>query len=200
MYNSKRKFGIEFRGTQKEKNRLIAYDKTLDLHKSANRDFVRQLANPVRMFHQADNTLRIETNHTSLKNIRDRLTIHDNTLESVLNSTTPVNHNFLLKVMNYRKDKQLDLFDEFKKMNLDADSYIRLMGISAIYEKCNNDRKLTKEFFKFMYGDRFSYQYYKSTTPLKKLLDEAIFTAQGVDEAKMLTITDKLLKELKKTA
>lgn len=199
-YDKKSEFGIEFRGTQKEKNRINIYDKYLDLQKSANKDFIKHLPNPLHVYNQAQQTIRIESNHSKFKSIRDRLNISDNSLCSILNSTAPVNHDVLIKVMNYRKDKQLDIFEEYKKMNLQGDDYVRLKGIQTIIRECNYDSKLSKEFFKFIYGKNFKYHYYKSGTSIRQLIRQAQVDRVGESDSVVLTITDRLLDVLKKTA
>jgi hypothetical protein len=200
IYDSKHQLAVEFRGTQQEKNRLICYDKYLDLKRSKNKEFRESLPNPVLMFTQAQNTIRIESNTTTLKSARDRLSIPDNNLVTILNSKEAVNYNCLKKIMNHRKGQQLDIFDEYKKMNIQGVDYIRMKGIQSIITECRNDSKLIKEFFKFILGDRFNYYFYKSSVPIKKLIQESKMMNSKTDESKILTIADRLLDELLKVA
>jgi len=199
MYNSKTKFGVEFRGTQKEKNRLICYDKLLDLHKRQNRDFIRSLPYPSKVYDQAKQTIRIESNVGQLKSARDRLSIPDNKLISILNSDEPVNHNFLMKIMNHKRDTQLDIFEEYKRLNLSPNKYVYLKGIQTIIAECEYNQTLIKQFFKYIYGDRFSYYFYKASTPIKKLIQDAMIQQSDVEEGVIISITDRLLAELLKT-
>jgi len=200
MYNSKTKFGVEFRGTQKEKNRLICYDKLLDLNKPQNRDFIRSLSEPKQIYNQAQSTIRIESNIGQLGAARDRLSIPDNKLISILNSKEPVNHNFLKKIMNHKRDKQLDIFEEYKRLNLSPNNYVYLRGIQTIIAECDYNHTKIKQFFKFIYGDRFSYYFYKASTPIKKLIQDAQISQSKVEQGLILSITDKLLEELLKVA
>lgn len=170
-YQSKTKLGVEFAGTQEEKNRLICYDKMLDLMKSANKEFIKSLVNPISVFNQADKTIRFETNHTAFRSMRDRFNISQNNLQEVLNSTTPVNHNFLKKVL--QSSSQLTLFDEIKQYKGRGMEFIMMKGYEHIIRELNCDPIAVRTFFKDALGER-SFKYYwtqvKSMPTIKEMV------------------------------
>lgn len=194
-YESQKKLGVEFSGTQQEKNRLICYSKNLDLLKKENKVFIRSLNNPTKMFYEAEKMIRFETNHTTFKSIRDRFGIHDNTLQSVLNSQLPVNHNFLKKILNERSG-QMTLFEQYRAMNIDPMGFIYVKGIEGIILELGCNEGALKQFFKQLLGDRFKYFYYKSAIPIKNLVMKV--KAEQVKELKneVTPICQRVLDQL----
>jgi hypothetical protein len=198
-YESKRKLGVEFAGTQQEKNRLIVYSKNLDLLKKENRGFMSSLTNPVKMIRDAENMIRVETNHTTFKSLRDRFGIADNRLQSMLNAPLPVNHNFLKKVLNTRSG-QMTLFEQYQSMKTDPMTFIYMKGIEGIIYELGCSELSVKQFFKQLLGDRFKYFYYKSAVPISKLIKK-VKTEQTKDmKSEVSTICQRVLDELLKAA
>ena len=71
--NSKRNQGITFKGSQtSQKNRLIMYNKNLDLKKAGNKLFMASLKKPMLLLESSKNNLRCELNMTDFKFIRER--------------------------------------------------------------------------------------------------------------------------------
>lgn len=170
-YESTKKLGLEFAGTQKEKNRIICYDKTKDLDKSANQKFMQSLVNPLLVRNVADKTLRFETNHTTKRSILDRFKILDNNLHEVLGSVSPVNHNFLKKVLG--SDYQISLFEEWKNFDGDPNSFIYRKGVENIIKQLDFDAGQIKRFIKEIYGEsNYKYHWHSSKNSIKKLLIE----------------------------
>jgi hypothetical protein len=198
-YESRKQLGIEFAGTQHEKNRLICYSKDLDLLKRQNQEFMKSLHNPVKMHHEAKNIIRVEVNHTAFKSIRDRLGIADNNLQSVLKASKPVNHNFLSKVLSAGKG-QTSLFEQYEQMNVTAKQFIFVKGVESIILELGCNDIAVKQFFKQLLGDRFGYFYYKASYPIKDVLLK--LKAEQTHELKheVNTICRKLLTELLKAA
>jgi len=178
-YESTKKLGLEFSGTQKEKNRIICYDKLKDLDKSANDKFMASLIHPMEMRERADKTLRFETNHTTRRSIIDRFKVTENNLQEVLNSTTPVNHNFLKKVLN--TDYQISLFDEIKNYKDNPQTFVMIKGLEHIIKQLNFDEGSIKRLFKELYGENnFKYNWYRGKQPIKDLLSK--MKLQGVQK------------------
>ena len=170
-YESTKKLGLEFAGTQKEKNRIICYDKLKDLEKTANKKFMESLMHPIEMRDRASSTLRFETNHTTKRSIIDRFKVKENNLREVLHSNTPVNHNFLKKVLS--TDYQISLFEELKKFDGDPHTFIYRKGLENIIKELNYDEGQVKRFIKELYGDaNYKYHWYNGRQPIKKLLME----------------------------
>jgi hypothetical protein len=178
-YESTKKLGLEFAGTQKEKNRIICYDKLKDLEKSANDKFMASLIHPMEMREKANKTLRFETNHTTRRSIIDRFKVPENNLQEVLNSTTPVNHNFLKKVLN--TDYQISLFDEIKNYKDNPQTFVMIKGLESIIKQLNFDEGSIKRLFKELYGENnFKYNWYRGKQPIKDLLSK--MKLQGVKQ------------------
>lgn len=199
-YESKRKLGVEFAGTQQEKNRLIAYSKNLDLLKKENRSFMAILSNPVKMIREAERMIRVETNHTAFRSIRDRFGIAENNLQSLLNAPLPVNHNFLKKVLNTRSG-QMTLFEQFKSMDIGPLDFIYIKGVESIIYELGCNENAVKQFFKQILGKNFKYHYYKKEPMSIMNLVKKIKSEQVKDlKSEVTTICQRLLDELKQVA
>ena len=71
-------------------------------------------------------------------------------MKSVLNSTAPVNHNFLKKILNVSDVKQTAMFDEledFKSNGGDGLEFILMMGIQTIIARLDCNDVMVKAFF-----------------------------------------------------
>ena len=170
-YFSKKKQGIEFRGIQQEKNRMIVYAKHLDLLKAANRSFMQSLKNPAKVIQAAEKSLRFEVNHTALRSIRQRFDCADVYLKSVLNSTAPVNHNFLKKILNVSDVKQTAMFDEledFKSNGGDGLEFIVMVGVQTIIARLDCNDVMVKSFFQQVFPNPETFKNYWYGKGLKK--------------------------------
>lgn len=199
FYHSTKKLGVEFAGTQLEKNRLICYSKNLDLLKSANKKFMAGVKNPLRLIHESSKQIRVEVNHTSFGAIRQRFGVFENTLQGVLLSNKPVNHDFLCKVT--KPTNQLDIFDDIQTSGLMGWEYIQVKGLEWIIKECGGDHVKSKEVFKYLLGDRFKYHYYKKQSkgrlPIKDLIKKVNIENTGELRGRVNEITQRLLNELK---
>lgn len=197
---SKNKQGIEFRGTQGEKNRMIVYNKKLDLLKPANRDFVKSLENSAKLIQEADKQLRFEVNHTQLRAIRGRLDIPDNSLKNVLSSGVPVNHNFLKKVMAVTDIKQTSLFGEWQDFQGDGRDFIFYKGLQSIIQSLECSDVLVKNMFQSLFNneDLFKYHWYKKKNSIKQVLEAEQVKAYGVESETSDKIVNKVLECLLK--
>jgi hypothetical protein len=199
-YNNKIKKGIEFRGTQTEKNRIIIYSKHLDLLKYQNKDFLKSLSNPTKMYNDAVNQLRFEVNHTHFKSLRNRFDVETNSLKNLLNSSAPVNHNFLKKVLSTKEIKQTRLFDEYLNFNSDAFAFIEYKGLQSIIKELNYQDQTIKDFFKNMFPDEntFKYHWYRKKNNIKSIMQFMNSERFKIDASYTDNITNKVLQELKK--
>lgn len=163
------KLGIEFRGNQiVNKNRLIIYAKHLDLLKSANKAFLKTLnGNECKMMELAKKQLRFEVNHTDFKSMRQRFNVPENSFKLLLESTEPVNHNFLKKVTSTKDFKQTTLFDEAIKYK-DFFLFLQYTGIKTIVRELNYDDAVIRNFFKeFLSDTQFKYHWHGKQTKNK---------------------------------
>lgn len=200
LYDSRKKLGVEFRGTQLEKNRLIAYAKNLDMLKPENRNFIKSLNNPGRIIQDAECMLRFEVNHTAFRSMKDRFGIADNSLQQVLKSSQPVNHDFLLKVLRGRSSEQLNLFDslkQFEESGGSGEDFVRMKGIEGIVHELNSDDTVVYDFFKQVYKDNFKYQFYKRKNPIKQILANVKAKSYGQEIVESNHICNLILAALK---
>lgn len=198
--NRKSELAIEFRGTQQEKNRIIVYAKHLDLIHSKNKEFMRSLSNPTKMYNDAEKQLRFEVNHTHFRSLKNRFEVETNSLKNLLNSSAPVNHNFLKKVLSVKDVKQTNLFNEYLNFKSDVYSFIEFKGLQSIIRELNYQDQVIKEFFKNMYQGKnnFKYHFYKKKNSIKQLIENMNSERLKIDVGSSDSITNKVLQELKK--
>jgi hypothetical protein len=182
-YESKNKLGVEFFGTQEEKNRLIVYDKKLDLLKHQNKAFRESIPNLLMMYTQADKTLRFETNHTSFRSMRNRFDVDQNNLQEMLNSKSQVNYNFLSKVMN-KEFTQVSLWDELKNYEGKGIDFVMMKGYENIITELGCDKIAVKKFFKELLGER-SFKYYWSQVKTMPTIQEMLTRLKIQSEKEM---------------
>lgn len=139
IYSASRNKGIAFMGDQQvEKNRLIAYCKIVELQTAKNKEFMRALSNPLLMYTNAKDILRIECNHTSFKSIRSRMQIGDILIKSVLSQGKNPNVWMLDKITQPNKANQLLLFlGQYPPDQYKFDMLIRIEGLSQLVRKAN---------------------------------------------------------------
>jgi len=200
-YHTKKKQGVEFRGTQEEKNRLIGYSKKLDLLKPANRNFLRSINDSTRLIDMADKQIRIEVNHTTHNSIRDRLGIPDIRLPNVLNSTNPVNQNFLNKILNPGKKQTVDLFvqlENFEERGFDKSGFVYMVGIQTLIEWSDYSEEPLKALFQRIYpnNNTFKYHWFKKSDSIKKILESMKCKQFGLSVESVNNICNRLLNEL----
>lgn len=203
-YETKKTLGVEFFGTQQEKNRLIIYDKRLDLEKAQNEEFRKSIPNIAKMYAEAEKTLRFETNHTSFRSMKDRFKVSQNNLQEMLNSQSKVNYNYLNKVLKF-DFRQATIWDELKTFEGSGAEYIKFLGIKAVAEKCNYETTSIRLFLKEAYGER-KFKYLWSQTKYEMTLKDMITKLQIENEkqkgnleadTKPLTICNSVLEALK---
>lgn len=199
-YESRTKLGVEFQGTQDEKNRLIFYSKDLDLLKPANKKFMHTIVNPSKMLEAAMSSIRVEANHTSFKSMRQRFGINDNNLQQILSAPMPVNHNFLMKVINHQRG-QLSLFEQYRDMNVSPHEFILRKGVETIIQELGCNELEVKQFFKHLFGEKFKYHWYKnkSRIPISEIVREVKARKVG-DVRELHGICHRVLEALKNMA
>ena len=202
LNNTKHNQGIVFQGTQQEKNRLICYDKSLDLLKNDNKHFMASLTNAGRVYNRALGITRVEVNHTSFDAIKDRLGIETNTLSEILTSSKPTNHNFLRKVLKVQEHKQLTIYDrilDYLNDGKDGAETENDIGRRTIIEQCNYDETLLKAIYRELYPNRnlFNYHWHRSDRAIKKKL-EHLKNSRNTEQLQMTqTVCNRLLEQLR---
>lgn len=203
-YFSKKKQGIEFRGVQQEKNRMIVYAKHLDLLKSANKNFIKLLSNPAKIIEAAEKQIRVEVNHTHLRSIRQRFDCGDVYLKSVLSSRSPVNHNFLKKILNVSDVKQTSLFDELETFKCDGGDgmqFIIMMGIQTIIVRLEYNEVMVKSFFQQIFPNPETFKNYwygkgSKQYSIKKILEAMQHDKYNIKGGEIDSICNKVLHQL----
>jgi len=195
-YNTRKNIAFEFRGTQQEKNRIIGYAKHLDLLKPANKNFMKSLPNPNMMYEEASKMIRFETNHTTFKAMRQRFNADQNNLQNMLKSNTPVNHNFLLKVIK-GGNQQGCIFEELQNYEGNIKQFIMIKGIENIIQSLNYEEASIRAFFKRGYenDNTFKAAFYKGKYSIKKMIEE-LRSKKEFPQAMPNTIVTKCLDAL----
>jgi hypothetical protein len=185
-YESKRKLGVEFQGTQQEKNRLIVYDKKLDLLKHQNKEFRQSVPNLLMLYNEADKTIRFETNHTSFRSMKKRFEVNQNNLQEILTSNSKVNYNFLSKVLS-NEFKQSSLWDEIKTFEGKGIDFVMMKGFENIIKDLDCDKIAVRTFFKELLGER-SFKYYWSQVKTMSTIQEMLTRLKIENEREQGTI------------
>jgi len=176
LYQTKRKQGVLFQGTQEEKNRWLMYSKEKDLMKSQNRTFLRSLKDPVKMIETAVKQARVESNHVTHKSIRERLDIGNIKFQNVLDSKAPVNRDLLNKILKPGKTNAPDLFYELEKFEREGgqrSDFVYRVGLQTIIEWVDYSEEALKVFFEKLYPNKntFKNHWYKKQNSIKQVLE-----------------------------
>jgi hypothetical protein len=201
-YHSQKKQGIEFRGVQTEKNRMIVYSKHLDLLKPANRDFLSSV-NASKMIEQSMNQVRFEVNHTTLNSIRKRFSVNDNNLQSVLTSSAPVNYDFLKKILGGSDIKQTSLFSEweyFQSTGGKGFDFILLKGVQSLINELDCNDILVKNLFQSIFEntETFKHHWYRKKNSIRSILQSEKQKRFSIVPNVADQIINRVLENLKK--
>jgi hypothetical protein len=147
-YNRFNNKGIVYKGNQtSQKNRLIIYDKFTELNTTKNKDFLNSCKNPLIMLNSAKNILRVESNQTSHKAIKDRFLTTSTIVNEVLNSSAMPNIYMLDKITQPHHTNQMQLiFDRFEPGKHKFDDIAYNMGIENLIRLFNYDEIQLKQF------------------------------------------------------
>lgn len=180
-YFKKQNSGLQFDASiQKEKRRLILYDKYSAITKGLKTTniFLTKCSNPQAVIDACKGSLRVEQNHSTLKSIRNRFKVTENSLLNVLHSVETVNYNFFESVERTKKVKknlgyQFDLF-EFAEGGKKLGEVVKEVGYRGIVAMCDYDIEKIKAVFR-SYADEKSSRYShlsKCRKYLKIMLEE----------------------------
>jgi hypothetical protein len=140
-YSNKKNQGIVFDNSiQREKRRLIAYIKQLELlhGNKATREFLAACNNGSKLIADAAGILRIEQNHSTYESMRERFNISSNSLHSILTAESNVNYDFLRRVAAKSKNINFDI--DVRSMSWS--NKVRHYGILKIIEQNHYDWNL----------------------------------------------------------
>jgi hypothetical protein len=90
----------------------------------------------------------------------------------------------------------MTLFEQYQTLNIDPMSFIYMKGIEGIIYELGCSELAVKQFFKQLLGERFKYFYYKSSVPIKTLIQK-VKSEQTKDlKSEVTTICQRVLDEL----
>ena len=174
---------VATRKVKSYKERMTGYSKLIEV---ANTDskFAKDYPDAIKRFNL--NTLRLESNFASFKNVRDHFKVTSNNLGSILNSQENVNLKMFERVI--KAGKQLELFNDAYE-GLGLPELLKQMGIKTFFAQFNNDLNLAKQFVKIRFNRSIHYYYYKMLDEMyaKLTIDQRHFNNQFITE-----ITEKL--------
>ena len=176
-YKLKTNKGVAFIGTQKHsKNRLIFYAKHLELNRGANREFFKCCKNPMDVLNQSTNLLRVESNNTSHKDIKERFGIKSLRVRDVLNATKKPTMVMLDKITMPGKANQLNMLFEEHPEGTPIDKIAMIYGFENIIRNANYHIPTIRSFVK-MYTTDAMFRWWwsggkKSTISIRDLIFE----------------------------
>ena len=174
IYNSKTNKGIEFRGGQTtSKNRLIFYGKEIELNRPKNREFFKACSNPMAVLNQSINLLRVESNNTSHKDIKERFGVNTMRVRDILNSSKMPTLDMLNKITIPGKANQLSILFE-SNANADIKEIAMIYGFENIIRDANYHIPTIKAFVKmYTTNSMFKHWWYggkQSTMSIRELI------------------------------
>lgn len=201
LFNEKNNKGLVFTGNQKTvKTRMIMYDKFTELTaKKDNQEFLKSCSNPYQLIENSKGIIRVEQNTTSFKSIRDRLSVSNNDLMTVLASTANPNFKLLDTITSLHSLEQLELFERYRDKEMTIGEIVRMEGMRNIIEKCAYDKNLLKEFLKSLSDKWDSWYYDRNGKPgFKTVLQRMKFEKHKTESFYFNTFTE--FKELLRVA
>lgn len=136
---------VATRDVSSYKERMTGYSKLMEVS-NTNSKFAKDYPAAIKRFNL--NTLRLESNFASFKNVRDHFKVTSNNLGSILNSQENVNFKMFDRLIH--AGKQLELFsDAYEKMKFH--DIIKEIGYKGFLEKFNYDLNAAKVFISVKY-------------------------------------------------
>jgi antitoxin component HigA of HigAB toxin-antitoxin module len=205
IYNSKTNKGIEFRGGQTtSKNRLIFYGKEIELNRPKNREFFKACSNPMAVLNQSINLLRVESNNTSHKDIKERFGVNTMRVRDILNSKKMPTLDMLNKITIPGKANQLSILFE-SNTNADIKEIAMIYGFENIIRDANYHIPTIKAFVKmYTTNSMFKHWWYggkQSTMSIRELIhktQEKDFGVSNQNNAVMEHIKNSILDDYKR--
>lgn len=174
---------VATRDVKTYKERMTGYSKLMEVSNTDSK-FAKECPEAIKRFNL--NTLRLESNFASFKNVRDHFKVTSNNLGSILNSHENVNLKMYDRLIH--AGKQLELFaDNYD--NLSLPEILKEIGIKTFFAQFNNDLKAAKQFVKIRFNRNIHSYYYKMLNEMYAKLskDQREYNNRFIQE-----ITDKL--------
>lgn len=126
------------------------YGKYIELTTPKNKDFLSSCKNPLLILNNSKNILRVESNQTSHKAIKDRFKTNTTSVKDVLNSVSMPNIYMLDKVTQPNQTNQMQLiFDRYEQGKHKFDDIAYNEGVQNIIRMFNYDEIQLKQFILF---------------------------------------------------
>ena len=171
--NTRRNQGITFKGNQtSQKNRLIMYNKALELKKAGNRLFMASLKRPMLLLERAQHQLRCELNMTDFKFIRDRFNVDSLKLADILTASGQPIVDMMDKITMPGTMNQLELILKSEYTGWD---FFMMHGIENIIRLAEYDETKIKAVVKSKFSEsNFRWVWYgrDDSKGVKKLIYE----------------------------
>ena len=174
---------VATRDVKSYKERMTGYSKLMEVSNTDSK-FAKDCPEAIKRFNL--NTLRLESNFASFKNVRDHFKVTSNTFGSILNSQENVNLKMFDRLIH--SGKQLELFNDAYD-NLGLPELLKEIGYKTFFAQFDNDLKAARQFIKIRYDrSRHSYYYKMITEKYAEITkDQRHFNNQFISE-----ITEKL--------
>lgn len=155
-YNTVKNNGIVFKTRNlTTRDRLIYYNKQVEMSRACNKKFISSLSNPDKFAANIKNILRIEQNTGKFRDIKKRFGTTTTDLESVLKSKENPLLNKHRQIMKFAD--QLTIFTNYETA-LSAKKFITDKGYEKIIEECNGSLKLAIDLLMSRSGEKgFAY-------------------------------------------
>jgi hypothetical protein len=147
-WNTPRNNGIEYKGDQTtKKNRLTMYGKWIELQQPKNQEFLKGCKNAMSLLNHAKNILRVESNTTDFKAIRERCNSITNKVHDVLNAPGMPNIYMLDKITQPEKVNQMQIMFNMYEPGLFTFKQVQSYeGSKHIIKAFNYDEQQLKQY------------------------------------------------------
>ncbi len=174
---------VATRNVKSYKERLTGYSKLMEVLNTESR-FAKDCPEAMKRFRL--NTLRLESNFASFRNVREHFKVTSNSLGAILNSQENVNFKMYDRLIH--PGKQLEFFNDAYD-NLGLPNLLKEIGIKSFFDQFNNDLNAAKQFVKIRFKRSTHSYYYKILNEIyaKLTKDQRHFNNQFISE-----ITEKL--------
>ena len=202
-YQKKHNKGVTFSGIQKtSKNRLIFYSKHHELNRGTNREFFKACSNPMDVLNQCTNLLRVECNHTSHKDIKQRFGIQSLRVRDILNTKKMPTLDMIHKITMPGRANQLNMLFQEHPQGTPIDKIAMIYGFENIIRDANYHIPTIREFVK-MYTTDAMFRWWwsggkKSTISIRDLIFEVQkkdFGVSGDNNAVMEHIQNSIVDD-----
>lgn len=163
--NTKRNQGITFKGSQtSQKNRLIMYNKYIELMKAGNKSFLASLKKPMLLLESSKNNLRCELNMTDFRFIRERFNTDSLLLCNLLTSSGKPIIDLLDKITKPGTLNQLEFILQSEYQGWDffmmhgIENIIRLAGYNETKIKAVVKAKFSESTFRHVWYGRADFK------------------------------------------